>query len=129
MAWGLSKITVLLGAIMLFTILWSFYTSFIEINAMDSGIQEAINIARIIDETGSSPSLCEIRYKSPERLSGEIYAIEIVPGTVIVSLDDIEMNYSASFISELKDNFSAPGGSELRIKTDDKFIEISEDGM
>jgi|GEM_PF-2261294 len=127
--WSLPKITVLLGAIMLFTILWSLYTNFIKINAMDSAIRESRNIARIIDEVGSSPSLCEIRYKSPEMLSGDSYEIEILPNKVIISMNDTGMNYSASFISEIEDNFSTSGGAELRIKKDDKFIKIIKDGM
>ncbi|OYT42379.1 MAG: hypothetical protein B6U86_00370 [Candidatus Altiarchaeales archaeon ex4484_43] len=127
--WGLPKIMVLLGAIMLFTVLWSLYTNFIKINAMDSGIRESRNIARIIDEIGSSPSLCEIGYKSPERLSNGIYEIEIVPKKVIISLNDTGMNYSASFISEIGDNISTSGGTELRIKKDHRSIKIAKDGM
>ncbi|RLI92917.1 MAG: hypothetical protein DRO89_01160 [Candidatus Altiarchaeales archaeon] len=129
MVWGLSKIMILLGAIILFTILCSLYTNFIKINAMDSTIQETRNIARIIDEIGSSPSSCEIRYKSRERLSDAIYEIEIVPRKVTISLNDTEMNYSASFISEIEGNFSSLGGLELRIKKEHGFIKIVKDGM
>jgi hypothetical protein len=125
MAWSLSKITVLLGALMLFMILWSFYKGFVEINATDSGIREAINMARVIDEIGSSPSYCETRYESPKVLSGNGYGFTIVPGRVTILMNGTGRNSSARFISELGDNLSAPGGYELRIRKDGNLVEVS----
>jgi hypothetical protein len=124
MIWCLSKITIPLGAVMLFTLLWIFHTNLIEVNAMDSAIQESRNMARVIDEVGSSPSACEIKYETPGRLSGRLYEIKIVTGEVIISLSDHGMNYSALFTSKLRDNISAVGGSVLGIRKDNGVIEI-----
>lgn len=125
MIWSLSKITVLLGAVMLFTILCIFHVKLIEVNAMDSAIRESRNIARVLDEVGSSPSTPEVRYETLERLSGMVYEIKIVSGRVFIYLNDSGMNYSASFTSKLRHNISAFGGSVLDIRKDDGFIEIS----
>ncbi len=125
LVWGLSNIAVLFGVVLLFTILWTLYLNILEVNAVDSAVWESRNIARILDEIGSSPSYCEVGYKLPDRLSGRGYGIRIVPGKVVLSLYDSGVNYTASFTSDLGGNFSAAGGAGLRIKNQDRFIEIS----
>lgn len=123
MVWGLSKIAVLLGAVMFFTVLWSFHSAFDGINSHDSVVQESHNIAFIIDSVGSSPSYCEVTYETPETLSSRFYSIVFNPGNVSISLDD-GVNHHVSFLSNVDGNLSLVGGGFLRIIKRNETVEV-----
>ncbi len=126
--WGLTKITVLLGVIMLYMILLSFHVGFQEINVRDSAICEAQNIAGVIDHVGSS--CCEVSYNTPEQLSGQVYRIDVIKRRVKIEINGGEVKESASFLSEIESNFSCIGGQTLKIKKYSRGVEVSlKDGM
>ncbi len=117
MTWELSKVAILIFGIMLFAALWQFHEDYKSLQATDEGIQEARNIARIIDEVGSSQSEITIRYKLPDTILGEDYSIQIQSGNVIVNLGGRYLGISrkSSFASSFSGNIIRQGGATISI--------------
>lgn len=123
LVWGLTKINLVIGSVLLFSLLWSYNEGFMHINSLDSAMHEAKNIARLMDEAGGTES-CEIRYTTPEHLSGEPYHVRISQGNITVFIEGGNGEYTEPSVSSVKDNFSFNGGYELTIKKSGGILEV-----
>ncbi|MEM4347628.1 MAG: hypothetical protein QW802_03475 [Candidatus Altiarchaeota archaeon] len=127
----LSKLAILLAALMLFSLMLYFHIDSNRILAAHEAMELSRDLGRVIDETASSTNFLRVKYELPQSILGESYEVRIKEKEVTVELKGkyAGLNYTTPFLSNaLTNNSKFVPGYVLNIEKNllyDNFLFIS----
>jgi len=123
--WSMSKIPVLIFAVLLFTILYLIYAEYTQLMVFHRTLEQSRTLAYLIDSMEACSCRCTLTYMLPPGTASAPYTVDISGRTVSVAVDGVRVN--TTLLNPVSGGIKLSGGEEiLVIKSVQSQIELEE---